>query len=480
MYHCCLRVRVAPTACDGKKRTTSVVVQLALFELVLPNRDNAIVWCLYFLLNIILVGGSNILFVYVIIYQPSDLQTFAQIVMACFKIAWNQYMTDVLDWLVVTFNKGNMSTDSYASLQHLVLILNFIVVPCVVVMCSSPSCFYNFFVAAPTVNAVFIVGSSCELVSSDTGDCLVYITTASATSYAPPFTYNYQCSSSLLTSYAPAFLNVCLISMFVAPFAQHLAYQLFLRSDVGSTWQKMLLAVLPNLLKPIDFGSTGTSSLTANQPTTPTTSTTKSVLQPDKILNFVISTLAVLFTFGAAFPPLAVSLLATLLAGLVLTKLRLGRYISQAKEDQVPHLIDIIDAECSKIPAPDVLYKAIWMLTTASCWFYTIFLFDALGDAVGFTAALWVLVVVPLLPVVMYVLYAELDRRKLWPDGSISSSSGSSGSSRECKTGTSADRSGALFELRTLNDTRFSTESANVSSPDVETTNVLHTASSRV
>jgi hypothetical protein len=46
------------------------------------------------------------------------------------------------------------------------------------------------------------------------------------------------------------------------------------------------------------------------------------------------------------------------------------------------------------------------MLVTLSCLFYTLFLFDTLGDAVGFQDALWVLIVVPLLPMCMHASYS--------------------------------------------------------------------------
>jgi hypothetical protein len=52
-----------------------------------------------------------------------------------------------------------------------------------------------------------------------------------------------------------------------------------------------------------------------------------------------------------------------------------------------------------------VLERAVWMLVTVSCWFYTLFLFDTLGDAVGFEGAYWVLIVMPLLPLVLYALW---------------------------------------------------------------------------
>jgi hypothetical protein len=45
------------------------------------------------------------------------------------------------------------------------------------------------------------------------------------------------------------------------------------------------------------------------------------------------------------------------------------------------------------------------MLVTLSCMFDTLFLFDTLGDAVGFKGAYWVLIVMPLMPVVLYTIY---------------------------------------------------------------------------
>jgi len=47
----------------------------------------------------------------------------------------------------------------------------------------------------------------------------------------------------------------------------------------------------------------------------------------------------------------------------------------------------------------------VWMLITVSCWFYTLFLFDALGDAKGFDGAYWVLIVMPMMPLVLYVIH---------------------------------------------------------------------------
>jgi hypothetical protein len=45
------------------------------------------------------------------------------------------------------------------------------------------------------------------------------------------------------------------------------------------------------------------------------------------------------------------------------------------------------------------------MLITVSCWFYTLFLFDTLGDSEGFDGAFWLLFVMPLMPAFLYAIY---------------------------------------------------------------------------
>lgn len=45
------------------------------------------------------------------------------------------------------------------------------------------------------------------------------------------------------------------------------------------------------------------------------------------------------------------------------------------------------------------------MLISISCLFYTLFLFDTLGNTAGFDGAYWVLIVTPLIPAVLFILY---------------------------------------------------------------------------
>jgi hypothetical protein len=52
----------------------------------------------------------------------------------------------------------------------------------------------------------------------------------------------------------------------------------------------------------------------------------------------------------------------------------------------------------------------LWLLVPLSSLFYSLILFDTLGDAVGAQRAYWVLIVMAVLPGVLYVLWLLLDR----------------------------------------------------------------------
>ena len=124
-----------------------------------------------------------------------------------------------------------------------------------------------------------------------------------------------------------------------------------------------------------------------------------------QVLITILTYLGLLLTFGAMFPPLAVAFLVTIFAWALFARLKVGRFISHALAEQQPLYVRIIEMECQGVGSVTVLQNAMWMLITVSCWFYTLFLFDTLGDCVGFNYAYWVLIVMPLMPVVLYACF---------------------------------------------------------------------------
>jgi hypothetical protein len=103
-------------------------------------------------------------------------------------------------------------------------------------------------------------------------------------------------------------------------------------------------------------------------------------------------------------PPLGVALAVTVAMVVLFTKLKIGRFLCSAEEQgQLDKFVCILEQQCEGAGSASFLQSALWMLVTLSCLFYTLFLFDTLGDAVGFRGALWVLIVVPLLPACIYL-----------------------------------------------------------------------------
>ena len=100
-----------------------------------------------------------------------------------------------------------------------------------------------------------------------------------------------------------------------------------------------------------------------------------------------------------------------------LNKEVLQRGVQAALDLQLPHCIDAINTECAGVGTREQMQLAVKILVCYCCAFYTLFLFDTLGDAQGFVAAAWVLFAVPLTPIIFFVSSHFLaGRRQAPPD----------------------------------------------------------------
>jgi hypothetical protein len=108
----------------------------------------------------------------------------------------------------------------------------------------------------------------------------------------------------------------------------------------------------------------------------------------------------------------------------VYATLKVGRVLVNAREVGNGKYAELIEQECAGVTTAVTLSRALWLVLWFCALFYPLFLFDTLGDAVGFNGAYWILIVVPLLPLLL--LPFELSVR-----------------------GVSADRGGKLLEKET-------------------------------
>ena len=356
------------------------------------------IYAAYVCINLIVVLAVNVGFVYVSVYQSSDYLVLAQVLLSFFKVVWNnQCVVPILRQITKLVSQpmaiSKHFETAFASLQIFVSIVNNIVIPYFVVLSISPSCFYNVYVAAPALTSNFYY-ENCIVFSF--GECVAYDTVESSSTYNPPFAYSYQCSSDLVTHYAPAFVYVCIISTFFVPLWNLFGMLSYKHAVPDTNWFFFLQNFFPYIVRPLrsDLDRQSLDAESINIETR---------FYANRVLRLLITDLALLLTFGAVFPPLAIAFTMTILMLVLRAKLELGRFISTAEETNNVQYIDVIEAECLGVGSTGALRNVTWTLLTISCCFYTLFLFDSLGDSFGFEGAFWILIVMPVMPLCIFV-----------------------------------------------------------------------------
>lgn len=89
--------------------------------------------------------------------------------------------------------------------------------------------------------------------------------------------------------------------------------------------------------------------------------------------------------------------------------IQVGRLLSHAAEEKQPQYAELLQEESTGVVTASLLRRARGVLLVCSCWFMALFLFDTLGDAQGVRRAYWVLIFVPLEPLVFFIVLLVID-----------------------------------------------------------------------
>jgi hypothetical protein len=281
----------------------------ALPEVLSVVENELLVFTLYATMDVAVVVSVNIAYVYIAVYKSSGLLTMMQVFMSFFKVLWTHVCTSR------ALRQSCFSQADYLSLQIFVALLNNIVIPCCVVAVVSPNCFYDALVPAPAVHSSYVT-PECKVFGYNL-DCMLYFPQRYGTFFEPPFIYSYQCSSSMITYYAPTFVNMCLISSFVSPTAQLSLLWVYNASPRGGIARRVLEVVLPPLLR------LPTLSAESSSPAAPR----RSFYNVNTLVTSMVSFLGILMTYGVVFPPLAAAVTATVLCVSVAERVKVGRFV---------------------------------------------------------------------------------------------------------------------------------------------------------
>ena len=350
------------------------------------RRMQQAVWVMFALINVVVVLGANIAFVYIVLYQNSNAQTLAQVGMSLFKTLWNTCVAPrMIRRLDASFVRSDSDTaEQYFSLQLIVALFNNIAIPCFVVVAIDPNCF-SYAILPPATDTVYYFMQVCE--QEIYGVTCGGAYEQASLQFTPPFTYSYQCSASFITSYAPAFIYMSVSTMFISPVLQLWLLAVYQRWESNTVSHKLAAWMLSLLLQPPQPANSLSSG--------------RRIVGAVSTLVTLLTHFGILLTFGVIFPPVAVAMVASIAAVVYMTQYKIERFANTAQKLGRWDCMAIIEQECRGVGRREHLKVAAGVLVCFACTFYSLFLFDALADAQGFAVSFWVLIVVPVLPMAL-------------------------------------------------------------------------------
>lgn len=423
----------------------------------------------YVVFNLMIVAGVNAAYVLAILKSSNSAKVFFQIALSIFKLAWNDGVSPttvrwILHYISVHGYDHKYSFKRMLFLQLFTALNVNIIIPYLAVMIISTNCFYYALNSRSTINSSFFYQSCQEFTNEQ---CTTEVQVEANTSYAPPFVYNYQCSAGIITSYASVYVYVSIFSTFFIPMGKLLLLKAHKSSKANSRLFHATYFFLPHILRPfsrepeetvvttaisngrmetlqhhhrkaasglMDGGSTvdiisppspppmkdnmstikAVAATAADDDNGNSSSSTvkRDLLHPYYNANLIVNTnfltVALILTFGVVFPPLALCLAISSVVRLKFIRLSVGRLIINSIEAHQLSYLRIVDEECDKVVSENLFMNCIFMVLGVCSCFYSMFLFDTLGDTVGFYQSYWVFIVMFVLPACLYGAYRAI------------------------------------------------------------------------
>ncbi len=325
--------------------------------------------------NLVVIFGVMSIYVYTTLSNaPSSVKTISQILLAAFKLFWNNLVVP----RCIAYITGRWSglVDDKSWINVVVLIFNNVVAPCLVSSLGDTSCFYYAFAESPKISSgySYVLCDIYDVLRPDT--CLVFRSFGYQSTFHPPFIYNFECTSALFKNFIPVYMYNYVFLAFVDPLI--FAYLCSIHSrDVNG----LVRNALPGILWPEESH--------ALEP--------KKIMKADRVMYAQLNHVAVLLTFGVIFPPLAALITLTSIVVALKWQIIIGRYLlhftdgKDASVSEVGRGIDwrsVLDFLCIQ------LWRAPWVVHWAIVWqssiFFAFYFMDIAAKETGLVNSLWI------------------------------------------------------------------------------------------
>lgn len=358
-------------------------------------------------LNALIVTLVNVGYVYVDHNYDSSKVFAMQLFVVLFKQWWNANIVKTgIRRLKIGSLQGVEGQKLTAFLLSAVMIFNNIIAPFIATAVISSDCFYNVIEAPSTVTTSFPYFTCIATLTVDSNDdiehddadrifCGSYYTTDATTSYVPPFFYSYQCSSSFITSYTEVYVYMFVLVAFVYPLWQGVLFWYAERFQPKGWTKKLLNKLQWRILRLVIFEEK--SQLTG-----------KEMFESDVFAAELVSALAILATFGAAFPPLAVVIAVAMNVRTFAMETLVGRMLLN---DSGNICVTKRLEESGAILKNLYLHSATAIIPVVAA-FYAFLLFDTMGSSSGWKGALWLPCTICGVTIAGWFLGKVIDKRR--------------------------------------------------------------------
>ena len=312
------------------------------------------------------------------------------------------------------------------------LLFNNVLAPSISVAIVNPSCFYNLFVAAPTITSSY---SYCSAYARALEYCEE--TAYSLTSFNPPFIYNYDCASLFPMSYVSVYIYLTLFTGVIRPLLYVLIAGIVGKMEGSDSEQKvqrgwcsscmysMLKSILPlRLRKLVPLQDTSMMSLLGvsddmmMELDEEVLALKVIVFDRNRFVMTLVSLMTSMVSFGVVFPPLAVLSLVSIFTYTWFEQVSIARILHEANYH--PALRWYEEVLCRQFHQMKLfLQMALFPLIQVSCFLYAVLIFDTVGDQIGYKLAVipaMVMVVVPVIVWWMVNHYVVFRKRKAASD----------------------------------------------------------------
>ena len=371
-----------------------------------------------FAINFIIEWVINISFVYSSYkpLSPSE-HTLCQVALAVCKTLHNSMILPMLAAKLVTSNRLKMR------IRLIMSIFNCVFIPGIATTFTSPACFQNLIMHADEISSAYSY-KFCSLyefnADGTAAECMEVTTEAvDIIPIIPPFSYNNQCFSVLLTTYIPVYVFVytfqAISPFFLVPLFTNINFLSLPKSvrkpglAIGLCWPSFWRKNVPEATSTMQYKdeSANASEVAVENEDI---STARILFDHKKFYLKIAYHLTILLTFGICCPVLAAIVVVSLALQIVMHVYLVGRFVEQRLGTrELEPLVRVDDHAIYTLSTIHVdihvFHHLVWPLLWGSAVFFAFMTWDIVIDETDdWKTSMWAPGVCMGIPVILWVV----------------------------------------------------------------------------